>query len=97
MTNRIRQETLVFARPFHLLGWPAPHPAGSYVMETEEEEIQGLSFGAYRRISTTITREPGRAGQCRQVIPVDPRDLDAALAADRAPAAAQPPHAQEPA
>lgn len=80
----------MFARPFHLRGWPAPHPAGAYMLEIEEEPIEGISFAAYRRISTTITREPGSGGQCRQVIPVDPRELDAALLADRAPRAAAP-------
>jgi hypothetical protein len=84
MTNRIRHETVVFAHPFHLRGWPAPQPAGTYVLETEEEEIQGISFSAYRRVSTTITREASRGGHCRQVIPVDPLDLDAARLADQA-------------
>ena len=97
MNSRIRREDLVFSRPFRLRGWKEPHAAGAYALETEEELIDGLSFTAYRRVATTLTREATPGGHCRQVIPVDPRDLDAALAADRAPAAAQPPHAQEPA
>jgi hypothetical protein len=84
VTSRIRSEALVFRNPFQLRGWAEAHPAGTYAMETEEELIEGLSFPAYRRVATTITREVTAGGHCRQVIPVDPRDLDAALAADRA-------------
>ncbi len=62
MLNRTRREDMVFRRPFVLKGWAEPQPAGIYAMETEEELIEGLSFPAYRRVSTTITRQAGRAG-----------------------------------
>ena len=87
MNSRIRREDLVFSRPFRLRGWKDPHPAGTYALETEEELIDGLSFTAYRRIGTTLTREATPGGHCRQVIPVEPADLEAAVAADRAPTA----------
>lgn len=83
MSSRIRREALVFRHPFRLRGWTESQPAGTYAMETEEEMIEGLSFPAYRRIATTLTRESTPAGSCRQVLPVDPRDLEALLAADR--------------
>lgn len=82
MPNRTRREDVFFKRPFRLKGWAEPHPAGAYAVETEEEPIEGLSFAAYRRVSTTITRQPSRAGALVQVIPVDPRELAALLAAD---------------
>ncbi|MFC7475497.1 hypothetical protein ACFQS7_14090 [Dankookia sp. GCM10030260] len=88
MTSRIRREELVFSRPFRLRGWKEPHPAGTYALETEEELIDGLSFTAYRRVGTTLTREATPGGQCRQVMPVEPADLEAAVAADQASAAA---------
>jgi hypothetical protein len=86
VTNRIRSEDLVFGRPFRLRGWKEPHPAGTYALETEEELIEGLSFPAYRRVGTTLTRKETPGGHCRQVIPVDLSDLESALAAERAAA-----------
>lgn len=82
MPNRMRREDVVFKHPFHLKGWAEPHPAGTYAVETEEELLDGLSFPAYRRVSTTITRQPVRAGALVQVIPVTPRELAKAKAAD---------------
>ena len=90
MTSRIRRETLVFSRPFRLRGWKEPHPAGTYALETEEELIDGLSFTAYRRVGTTLTREATPGGHCRQVIPVDLADLEAAVAAERVQAGTLP-------
>lgn len=84
MLNRTRREDIVFKRPFHLKGWAEPLPAGTYAVEIEEELIEGLSFPAYRRISTTITRQATRAGTLVQAIPVDPRELAEAQAADAA-------------
>jgi hypothetical protein len=80
--NRTRREDMVFRRPFSLKGWAEPQPAGTYAVETEEELIEGLSFPAYRRVSTTITRQATRAGAFVQTIPVDPRELAAAQVAD---------------
>ena len=81
MLNRTRHEDMVFARPFVLKGWAKPHPAGSYDVETEEELIEGLSFPAWRRVATTITRKV-RDGGIVQAITVDPQDLAEAKAAD---------------
>jgi hypothetical protein len=81
MPNRTHREIMVFRRPFRLRGWSEAQPAGAYVVETEEELIEGLSFAAYHRISTTITREV-LPGATRQTIPVDPIELAKAHAAD---------------
>jgi|tagenome__1003787_1003787.scaffolds.fasta_scaffold14022430_1 hypothetical protein len=83
MPNRTHREIMVFRRPFRLRGWSQAQPAGTYVVETEEELIEGLSFAAYHRVSTTITREV-LPGATRQTIPVDPVDLAKAHAADLA-------------
>ena len=82
MLNRTRREDMVFRQSFFLEGWSEPLPAGTYAVETEQELIEGLSFPAYRRVSTTITRQAGHAGAFLQVIAVDPRDLARAKAAD---------------
>lgn len=82
MLNRTLREDVVLKRPFFLKGWSEPLPAGTYAVETEEELIEGLSFPAYRRVSTTITRRAARAGALVQAIAVDPRELARVRAAD---------------
>jgi len=80
--NRTRREDMVFRRPLSLKGWVESQPAGTYAVETEEELFEGLSFPAYRRVSTMITRQVIHAGAFVQAIPVDPRELAEAQAAD---------------
>ena len=84
MLNRTRRVDIVFRRPFSLKGWAEPQPAGAYAVDTEEELIEGLSFPAYRGVSTMITRRAARAGALVEAIPVDPRELGEAWAADGA-------------
>ncbi len=84
MLNRTRREDIVFKRPFALKGWAELQPAGAYAVDTEEELIEGLSFPAYRGVSTTITRRAARAGALIEAIPVDPGELAKAQAADGA-------------
>ena len=88
MTERTTRTTVSFARPFLLEGYDQELPAGKYVVETGEELIQGLSFPAYRRVSTTLHVDllPGRPGQ-KEAWTIDPRNLDAALIRDQAAAA----------
>lgn len=82
MLTRTQSTTLVFRRPFSLKSIGAAQPAGTYMVETEEELLEGLSFPAYRRVSTTITRQAVRAGACVQVFVVDPGELAEAHAAE---------------
>ncbi len=84
MQNRTRREDIVFKRPFALKGWAEPQPAGTYAVDVEEELIEGLSFPAYRGVSTTITRQGTPAGALVEAIPVDSRELAKARAADGA-------------
>lgn len=83
MPNRTRRQDVVFNRPFFLKVWAEPHPAGTYAVETEEELIEGLSFPAYRRVSTTMTRQPVRAGALVQAVSLNPQELAEAQKADR--------------
>ena len=66
-------------------GFEQELPAGDYVIETEEELIEGLSFPAYRRLSTTlhVDRIPGRPGQ-KESWQIVPEALEAALIRDEA-------------
>ena len=84
MLNRTRREDIVFKRPFMLKGWAEPQPAGAYAVDIEEELIEGLSFPAYRGVSTMITRQAARAGALVEAIPVDPGELAKGAAADGA-------------
>jgi len=50
---------------------------------TEEEQLEGLSFNAYQRTRTLIFLPANSLpGKAREIIPIDPNELDAALAAD---------------
>jgi hypothetical protein len=86
MTERITRKTVSFLHPFELAGVEGEQPAGTYTVETTEEPIGGVSFIAYRRVSTTIvlvSRQFGHAS--RQVVTIDPQDLVAAQQRDTSP------------
>ena len=50
-------------------------------MTTEEDLIEGLSFAAYRRVSTVIV-VPAPYGGGIEMVTIDPSDLDAAQVTD---------------
>jgi hypothetical protein len=81
MLNRSRREEVIFRRPFRLKGSATPEPAGTYTVETEEELIEGLSFSAWRRVSTTLTRQAAGSATT-QALPVSPQELAEMRAAD---------------
>jgi hypothetical protein len=76
---RTTHEAVTFERSFSLSAIDEIQPAGTYVVEVDEELIEGLSFLAYRRVATTIhlPLRGGGAGS-RQAIRVDPHELAAA-------------------
>jgi hypothetical protein len=81
--ERITSKTVCFRYPFKIAGAEGEHPAGIYTVETTEEPIGGLSFIAYRRVSTTIVLASRSFGPAaRQVVTIEPADLDAALERD---------------
>jgi hypothetical protein len=83
MTTRTSQKTVTFSRPFALAGFDDVLPAGAYSVETDEELIEGISFAAYRRISTLL-RLPATSGppQLTRAVTIDAGDLEAALQRD---------------
>ncbi len=84
MTLRTTAVSVTFNRPFSLSAMAEPVLPGTYVIETDEELLQGVSFPAYRRVSTRIhLTRPGGV----QVVTVDPKDLERAIAADAGAAA----------
>lgn len=82
---RTTHTAVTFRRPFTLSSVEGPQPAGTYRLETEEEQIEGLSFNAFRRLAMTLhlPADP-LPGGTRQVVQVDPAELAAALATDAA-------------
>ena len=73
-----RTETVTFRAPFTLPGLHRSYPAGSYRVNTEDEQLD-LSFTAFRRVATVILLASGAETQAWLVSPVD---LAAALASD---------------
>lgn len=83
MHERTTRKNVTFLHPFALRDAGEALDAGSYLVETLEERIEGLSFVAFRRVSTTITITSKAFGSAaRQVVEIDPGDLEAALALD---------------
>jgi hypothetical protein len=85
MTTRSRTNSFVFTHEFELKGVDGALPPGEYRVVTDEELIEQLSFPVYRRVSTMIF-VPSRThgASAIEMIVIDPRDLDAALARDAA-------------
>ena len=83
MTMRTKSKTVTFRRPFRLKGVDRMLPPADYRVVTDEELIEGLSFPAYRRISTMIF-VPAPSGSAVEMATVDPLDLEAALDRDAA-------------
>ena len=87
MTLRTTRRTVTFARPFSLPGIAGLQPAGSYVVETDEELLEGLSFPVYRRVATTIFLPTQPGGTVSgQLAVIDPLDMEAAQLRDAAAA-----------
>ena len=82
MNTRTTTKTVTFKMPFMLAELDKLQPAGDYIVETQEEPLQGVSFLAYRRTQTQICLHP-RPGTT-QKLTVDPQNLAAALRRDQA-------------
>jgi hypothetical protein len=83
MTERVSHKSVSFAHPFSLRGVERTLPLGTCDIEVTEEPLNGTSRIAYRRVSTTIALpSPNLASVSRQLVQVEPADLEAALARD---------------
>jgi hypothetical protein len=83
MTETSNQRSVTFAHPFSLDGVEGMYPPGTYAISETREQVEGLSFIGYRRTKTTIEL-PGSnpAYVSRQLVEVEPDELEAALARD---------------
>ena len=85
MNSRTARSTVTFTYPFRIAGYEDDLPAGDYQIDVDEELLEGLSLEAYRRMGTyLLIRSRASGGGCAEMRPIDPRDLEAALARDRA-------------
>lgn len=83
MLNRTVTTQVTFVRPFRLAGVDGLQPAGTYVIETEEELLQAVSFVAWRRLETVIRLPRTPDGpMVDQIVTIDPEALEATLALD---------------
>lgn len=84
MATRTTSKTVTFTKSFVLGDVDEVFPAGDYVIETDEDLLQGLSFSAYLRIATVIYL-PDRSGNPRlsRALTIDPQELEASLSRDR--------------
>ncbi len=83
MPVRTTETTVTFKRPFTLPDFEHPQPAGTYRVVTDEEEISGLSFLAFRRIAPMLwLPSVAASGGRKEMILIDANELSAALAAD---------------
>jgi hypothetical protein len=83
--NRTTTRSVTFRHPFTITGIDGWQPAGAYIIEMEDELLQGISFPAWRRVHTAIRlpQHPG-ASKAEQVAVIGSGELDAALAGDAA-------------
>jgi hypothetical protein len=83
MSTRTTRTTVTFHRPFTLSSIEGSQPAGTYQLEAEEEQLEGVSFNAFRRTTMVLFLPANPApGATRHVVQVDPRELSEALLAD---------------
>jgi hypothetical protein len=79
MASRTTTTTVTFRRPFILDGFECIQEPGTYTVDTNEEQIEALSFPAWRRTSTVIRLL--RTGMIEHVS-IDPDQLHEALRCD---------------
>jgi hypothetical protein len=84
MTDRSTETTVTFRHTFRLSALDRPQPAGTYTVVTDEEEIFGLSYVAFRRTATLFhIPAVGASRRHAEAVCIDPLELTSALIADR--------------
>jgi hypothetical protein len=84
MKIRSTTKTVTFRQAFYLKGVDRLLPGADYRVVTDEELIEGLSFPAYRRVSTVIF-VPSETGCAVEMVTIDPLELQAAQDQDAVP------------
>lgn len=81
MTTRMTSREVTFQHPFVLDGFARDVPAGTYLVQTEEELMDTVLSMAWKRASTLIRL---RTATGTEDVFIDPNQLNAALLRDRA-------------
>lgn len=82
MPLRTTSKTVTFQRPFLIGGFDQPQAAGTYRVDTEEEQIDAVSHPAWKRIATVIELKKADAIEYQHI---DPDELQDALVRDGQP------------
>lgn len=83
MVTRTLRTIITFKHEFMLSSTDGKQAPGTYMVETDEEQIEGLSFLAYRRIATSLYLPAvGMKNGLEQIIPTNPQELARALERD---------------
>ncbi|MBN8940804.1 MAG: hypothetical protein J0H01_14990 [Rhizobiales bacterium] len=83
MTIRTTSETFTFTKPFKLNAIDEIQPSGQYIVDTDEELIEGISRLAYRRVATRLHLPAIATSQATtQHVPIDRADFDRAFLGD---------------
>jgi hypothetical protein len=84
MATRMQRKTVSFDNPFVMKGIDRVLPPGDYVVVTDEELVEGMSFPVYRRVSTAMMVQAQNRPSSVEMLIVDPLDLEAAQQRDAA-------------
>lgn len=85
MQERSITRTLQFRHPFKIPGLDEVQPSGDYLVDIDEELLEGLSFMAYRRTSARLhLPEVGARTATTHVVALSPTELDTLTARDAA-------------
>ncbi|WP_341894583.1 hypothetical protein [Ferrovibrio terrae] len=91
MSARSTETTVTFSHAFQIKGVDETLPPGTYLLVTEEERLDGLSFPAWHRTATQLHLPAiATASAMRQAVTIDPEDMATALIADGKLGAAAP-------
>ncbi len=83
VTTRTTQTVARFSAEFELPGFDAPLPPGDYRVEHDEESIEGASWLAWIGVGSFIHLPAiTTPTSSRQMLPINPADLKAALEKD---------------
>lgn len=79
---RTTRTSIAIGHAFRLSGFDAEQPPGTYVVDIDEEPIDGLSFLARRRVGAILYLPAGAApGNCRYAVPLTMAELDGVVVA----------------
>jgi hypothetical protein len=84
MGTRTQRKTVSFNHPSVMKGIDRVLPPGNYVVVTDDELIEGMSFPVYRRVSTAMMVPAQNRPSSVEMLTIDPRDLEAAQERDAA-------------